>query len=257
MKVGKHKQLNTIKTSEWVVRLLVALLFILFAIILLRQETSLVPVSADKDEVQPPSTVPYLELHVGKTAKRPVALIEDIASVESKVTNTEGEALPTATATINEEAVTTPAMPILIDSKEKFLEHMGKFGLAGEFHLTWEEYDQIVRTVAGECGGIYAEPYEGHVAVAQCVRDRLLSDEWPNTIEEILVPGQFASPYEGSMELYSNCYYAVWEVFVLDVSAFAEPVIYFMNPDASAPNAAEWIRSHHYVGTIGGHEFYS
>lgn len=254
MKVGKYTQLDTIKSAEWIVRLLIALLFILFTIILLRQKTALVPVGTDKDEVHPPSAVPYLEAHVGKTAKRPVALIEDIAGTEGiadteTVTPTEG--------TINEEAVTKPAEPILIDNKEKFLELMGKFGLAGEFHLTWEEYDQIARTVAGECGGIYAEPYEGHVAVAQCVRDRLLSDEWPNTIEEILVPGQFASPYEGSMELYSNCYYAVWEVFVLDVSAFAEPVIYFMNPNASAPNAAEWIRSHHYVGTIGGHEFYS
>lgn len=243
MKVGKHEQLSTLKTSEWVVRLLVALLFILFAIIVLREDTPYVPVVADKDEVPPPSTVPYLELYVGQASKRPVKLIDDV--------------VPDEVDTITEEEASKPVEPVLIDSEEKFLEAMGRFGLAGEFHLTWEEYDLLARTVAGECGGIYAEPYEGHVAVAQCAKDRLVSDEWPSTVEGILVPGQFASPYYGSMELYSNCYLAVWEVFVLEGSAFDEPVIYFMNPDTAAPNAAEWIRSHHYVGTIGGHEFYS
>lgn len=255
MKVGKHEQLNTIKPSEWIVRLMIALLFILFAIIVLRQETPFVPVVPDKDEVQPPSLVPYLELYVGKTAKRPVALIEDTVNIEN-IAGTEVKTVTSTESTINEEA-SKPAEPILIDSDEEFLEAMGKFGLAGEFHLTWEEYDLLARTVAGECGGIYAESYEGHIAVAQCVKDRLISSEWSNTIEGLLVPGQFASPYQGSMELYSNCYLAVWEVFVLEGCAFDEPVIYFMNPDTAAPNAAEWIRSHHYVGTIGGHEFYS
>lgn len=242
MKVGKHEQLSTIKTSEWVVRLLVALLFILFAIIVLRPEPN-VPVVPDKDEVQPPSIVPYLETHIGKTSKHP----DEPEVVEVKTIET----------VITEEEASKPAEPVLIDNEEEFLEAMGKFGLAGEFHLTWEEYDLLARTVAGECGGIYAEPYEGHVAVAQCVRDRLVSDDWPSTIEELLVPGQFASPYCGSMELYSNCYQAVWEVFVLEGCAYDEPVIYFMNPNTAAPNAAAWIRSHHYVGTIGSHEFYS
>ena len=118
---------------------------------------------------------------------------------------------------------------------------------AAFFDLTDGQRDLVERTVAAEARG---EPLEGQVAVAQTIYQRCIL--YNQTIEEVLIPGQYAAPYDE--EVSDTTKEAVSLVFDQGVMEVSEPIMAFYNPSKG------WSRWHEedlvYVTTIGGHKFY-
>lgn len=115
------------------------------------------------------------------------------------------------------------------------------------YPLTDADRDIVERVVMVEAG---AEPYEGQIAVAQCIlNSSLATDSTPG--EEALRPGQFAQPYEG--EVTDSVKEAVAAVFDRGEVVTVEPIRYFYAP---ALCTSEWHESLCFVVEIGGHRFF-
>lgn len=144
-----------------------------------------------------------------------------------------------------------------IDALEGELAEARVAAAAAELHASdgWSvnELVAITRVVIAESGN---ESFRGQQAVAQCIRDRLRSGNYGSTISEVLgAPGQFASPYSGDLSQYPSCLQAVYDVFVADKSVFDTEVIFFYNPETSAPSAKAWLETMPLIGEIGRHVF--
>ena len=125
---------------------------------------------------------------------------------------------------------------------------------SNEKQLLLQAYDGQVwaRAVNGEARG---EPYEGQVAVAAVILNRVRHSSFPNTISGVIYqPGAFTAVSDGQINVpidenstvYKACNDALngW-----DPSGGA---IYYFNPD-TATNA--WIWSRPLIKTIGKHRF--
>lgn len=118
---------------------------------------------------------------------------------------------------------------------------------------TWEQNVQLLaRCVNGEARG---EPYEGQVAVAAVILNRVKHPSFPNTIAGVIyqpraftatVDGQINVPIDPGSTIYKACSDAMngW-----DPSGGA---IYYYNPKTATSN---WIYSRPVVKTIGNHRF--
>lgn len=117
---------------------------------------------------------------------------------------------------------------------------------------TEEEEALLVSLVIAEAKG---EPYEGQVAVAQVVCDRVAAGFGDTITEVIYAKNQFAAPSTESHDKYPLAVKAVHAVLHEGARAFEESTIFFFNPATSSPSAVEWLRTKPYIGTIGNHEF--
>lgn len=118
---------------------------------------------------------------------------------------------------------------------------------------TWEQNVQLLaRCVNGEARG---EPYEGQVAVAAVILNRVKHPSFPNTIAGVIyqpraftatVDGQINVPIDPNSTVYKACSDAMngW-----DPSGGA---IYYYNPKTAT---SSWIFSRPVVKTIGNHRF--
>ena len=119
------------------------------------------------------------------------------------------------------------------------------------YPLTAQERGLIERVVAAESRG---EPFEGMVAVAQVVLDRLLHPSFPNAIEGVL--REFASPYNGHVG--DRIKEAVSAVFDHGDRVSDVALLFFMNPSKASYNGKKWIINNcEQVLTIGSHIFYN
>ena len=114
------------------------------------------------------------------------------------------------------------------------------------------DLDLLARVVRAEAEG---EPYDGQVAVAAVILNRVTHPEFPNTIAgvvyeplafSVVANGQVNRPASESAVQAAHC-----ALNGLDPSGGA---IYFYNP---AKTRSAWIRSRAVIKTIGGHIFAS
>lgn len=120
--------------------------------------------------------------------------------------------------------------------------------------ISENDFDLLVRLVAAEAGG---EPYEGQVAVAAVVLNRVRSYKFPNTIRDVVYQeNQFSSvpklPYIQPSE---SCRRAVVDAINgIDPSNGA---LYFYNPDLSSEKGLKFFNSANLKVTarIGNHIF--
>lgn len=117
---------------------------------------------------------------------------------------------------------------------------------ASSYPLTDEEFYAVCAVVMAECGG---EPYEGQIAVAQCIRNACELDQ----IDPIYVLNHYgyAKPTKTWTESVSK---AVNAVFWLGEKAVDEPIRYFYAPRLSKGQWHEQKRE--FVCEIGGHRFF-
>lgn len=119
-------------------------------------------------------------------------------------------------------------------------------------NVTDSDLQLLARAVNGEARG---EPYEGQVAVAAVILNRVNHSSFPNTISGVIYqPGAFTAVSDGQINVpiaenstvYKACQDAIngW-----DPSSGA---IYYFNPD-TATNS--WIWSCPLIVTIGKHRF--
>ena len=117
------------------------------------------------------------------------------------------------------------------------------------------DYEYVMRVVAAESRG---EPYEGQLAVAQCIRET--SERTMMTPEEVVKQinkngtRQYAQPVDISV-VTDSVRDACCDAFVHGISATDEPIRYFYST-ASGFYSAWHENSLEYVTTIGNHRFF-
>lgn len=102
------------------------------------------------------------------------------------------------------------------------------------------------------------EPYEGKVAVANVILNRVLDNEFPNTVDGVIKqPGQYSPWVDGSIyerTASNSTKIAVQEVFDQGRRVISEDTVYFVSTHSNE----NWINTTRtYVTTIGNHDFYS
>lgn len=108
----------------------------------------------------------------------------------------------------------------------------------------------MANAVYGEARG---EPYEGQVAVAAVILNRLESPDFPNSISEIIFqPGAFTAVADGQIWLTPN---ERAKQAVLDAMSGWDPsenALYYFNPNTAT---SEWIWTRPQIKQIGEHIF--
>ena len=129
--------------------------------------------------------------------------------------------------------------------EDEVLEH-----IETTFQLSDEERYIVEQVVMSECGN---EPYEGIVAVAQCVYNTAVYKNM-SPAAVVQVPGQYASM--SSKDANGNVKKAVSQVFDSEEFYVEEPIMFFYAPKYSAGTWHESSPNLEYVCTIGGHKFF-
>ena len=110
----------------------------------------------------------------------------------------------------------------------------------------------LARAVNGEARG---EPYEGQVAVAAVIQNRVKHSSFPNTISGVIYqPGAFTAVSDGQINVPIATDSTVYKA-CRDAMNGWDPsygAIYYFNPD-TATNSWIWSRPH--IITIGKHRF--
>ncbi|MTI95628.1 MAG: LysM peptidoglycan-binding domain-containing protein [Firmicutes bacterium] len=117
-------------------------------------------------------------------------------------------------------------------------------------NVTSEEMDLLARAVYSEARG---EPFNGQVAVAAVIFNRVEHDEFPNTISSVIFePWAFTAVHDGQFWLTPNqtAYDAVEEA--LEGTDPSQGAIFYYNP-VTATN--QWIRIRPIITQIGRHVF--
>lgn len=112
----------------------------------------------------------------------------------------------------------------------------------------------LARAVNGEARG---EPYEGQVAVAAVILNRVRHSSFPNTISGVIYqPGAFTAVSDGQINVPIDENSTVYKACSDALNGWdpTEGAIYYFNPD-TATNA--WIWSRPLIKTIGKHRFCS
>ncbi|HEY8391431.1 MAG TPA: LysM peptidoglycan-binding domain-containing protein [Capillibacterium sp.] len=132
----------------------------------------------------------------------------------------------------------------------------GNSGNYGKFTLSASDLELLARLVRAEAEG---EPYEGQVAVAASVLNRLKDPRYPNTIREIIYQVdqgkyyQYSPVMDGRINLPAT---ATARKAVQDAANGWDPsygAIGFYNP---AKTSNRWVISHPVTTQIGNHVFY-
>lgn len=121
--------------------------------------------------------------------------------------------------------------------------------------MTPEEREWLEKLVEAESGG---EPYQGRVAVATVIANRVEMDVFPNNVMDVITAKNQFSPFiDGSVHSKipsAETKRAVAEVFDEGIRSLSSDTAYFCTT-AIAPNS--WIgKTRPFVKTIGNHSFY-
>ncbi|WP_141500723.1 spore cortex-lytic enzyme [Paenibacillus luteus] len=149
-------------------------------------------------------------------------------------------------------ATTTPASNSGSSGKENDSSTGNKTDIAksNRLGLTENDLKMMANAVYGESRG---EPYEGQVAVAAVIINRLKSQSFPNTIYGVIFqPGAFTAVADGQIWLTPN---AKAREAVEDAINGWDPsggCIYYFNPDTAT---SKWIWTRTQIKTIGKHIF--
>jgi|SRR5690554_2937270 len=121
---------------------------------------------------------------------------------------------------------------------------------AQTFSVSDEEIDLLARAVYSEARG---EPFQGQVAIAAVILNRVDHGDFPDTINDVIFqPWAFTAVHDGQFWLTpdSTAYQAVREALAGEDPT--DGAIYYYNP-VTATN--QWIRSRTIITSIGKHVF--
>jgi spore germination cell wall hydrolase CwlJ-like protein len=117
------------------------------------------------------------------------------------------------------------------------------------------DYDLLVKIVYLEARG---EPFEGKVMVAATVLNRVLDENFPNTIREVILQeGQFQpAKYLDTVEVEEE-YLEEIELAIYEAMAEEYEGLYFVNPEIADKDSYEWMKNNlEFVYEVDNHEFY-
>jgi N-acetylmuramoyl-L-alanine amidase len=128
------------------------------------------------------------------------------------------------------------------------------FNNAGRaFTITNQDIDLMAKVVYKESN---AEPYEGKVAVASVILNRLKNNEFPKSIDGVIMQKYaFSCVVDGRIDASPNksCYDAVYDA--LNGKDPTSNALYFYNPQLSSSSWMNTIKKHN-VKPIGKHVFF-
>lgn len=128
------------------------------------------------------------------------------------------------------------------------------------YYVDYDELLILMRIVEAESGG---EDLEGKILVANVIFNRIKSNGFPNTIEEVVFH-KLNDRFQFS-PLYDQRYYSVVVTesttkaveMAIGGQDLSQGALYFMNPGAASAEGGGWIEdSCTYLFTHGLHEFY-
>lgn len=131
------------------------------------------------------------------------------------------------------------------DEPEQSAETVLRSTATVRYELTAAERDTVERVVMAEAG---AEPYEGQIAVAQCIFNAC--EREGKRPDEIVVEYQYT---DKRPEPTNEVKAAVSAVFDDGETVTDREILYFYAP---ALVESEWHESQEYVMTVGGHRFF-
>lgn len=112
------------------------------------------------------------------------------------------------------------------------------------FRLTDSERSEIEQVVMAEAGG---EPYEGQVAVAQCIRDTAIRDKLRPS--EVIVEYKYTPDRKEPTQSVQEAVRAVFD----DGESAIDTAYYFYAP---ALVTSKWHEAQEFVTELGGHRFF-
>jgi Cell wall hydrolyses involved in spore germination len=129
------------------------------------------------------------------------------------------------------------------DDRRKVIRH-------GNVKISDRDMELLARLVYAEGRG---EPYEGQVAIAAVVLNRVASSQFPNTVREVIfAPNAFSPVQNGRLSSRTN---ESVRKAVADAVNGKDPTngsLYFFNPDTAT---SKWIWSRPQTVVIGNHRF--
>ena len=114
------------------------------------------------------------------------------------------------------------------------------------------ELQIIARAVNGEARG---EPYEGQVAVAAVILNRVRHPSFPNSISGVIYqPGAFTAVADGQINVPIATDTTVFKACQAAIDGWdpSSGAIYYYNPKTAT---SQWIYSRETIKTIGNHRF--
>lgn len=140
------------------------------------------------------------------------------------------------------------------EAEEKARQQAAQATKTSSKSISSEERDLLERLVEAEAGG---EPYEGKLAVATVVMNRVNSSKFPNTVRGVIYQkNQFSPVANGGLNRKASAETkkAVRKVVDEGYRSFSADVVYFLNPDIAT---SKWIiKNRTFVTSIGNHDFY-
>jgi N-acetylmuramoyl-L-alanine amidase len=143
-----------------------------------------------------------------------------------------------------------PVAPKAVETSTRSNTNTNKNEHHASSRFSASELDLLARLVKAEAG---AEPYRGKVAVAIVVLNRIASEEFPNTIHDVIYQrGQFSPVSNGMINRPTNdeCRRAVAEA--ISSGDTLGGALFFYDP---AHATSHWLDSMPTVTSIGGHVF--
>jgi N-acetylmuramoyl-L-alanine amidase len=123
-----------------------------------------------------------------------------------------------------------------------------------EINVSDQDKELMARLVSAEAKG---EPYEGKVAVAEVIINRVEHDQFPDTVEDVVyerVSGTYAFSPVKNGEINKPADEESIEAVeqAIDSIESGTEAVYFYNPEIATDR---WILSRHVTETIGNHRF--
>ncbi|MGF9907175.1 cell wall hydrolase [Brevibacillus porteri] len=158
--------------------------------------------------------------------------------------------VPSEQVSKKEKKPTTSATAVKRESVQVSRNSRPKVVRNGKVKVSQRDMELLARLVYAEGRG---EPYEGQVAIAAVVLNRVASDEFPNTVREVIyAPNAFSPVHDGNLTHKSN---ESTRKAVQDAVNGKDPSngsLYFFNPDTAT---SKWIWSRPVTVEIGNHRF--
>jgi N-acetylmuramoyl-L-alanine amidase len=140
------------------------------------------------------------------------------------------------------------------EAEEKARQQAAQATKTSSKSISSEERDLLERLVEAEAGG---EPYEGKLAVATVVMNRVNSSKFPNTVRGVIYQKNQFSPVANrglNRKASAETKKAVRKVVDKGYRSFSADVVYFLNPDIAT---SKWIiKNRTFVTSVGNHDFY-
>lgn len=130
--------------------------------------------------------------------------------------------------------------------------YISNYSVTAETERSSSDVQIMARAVNGEARG---EPYEGQVAVAAVILNRVKHSSFPNSISGVIYqPGAFTAVSDGQINVPIDANSTIYKACQDAINGW-DPTggaIYYFNPDTAT---SSWIWSRTFIKQIGKHRF--